>query len=87
MPTGLPDRPLPEWSAKGFNACEFFVTFAGVSDLRVAGWEHTGINHYAFSPTSGGGLSVTMSGEGQRIEFHAESVSLTRLRAYAAASM
>jgi hypothetical protein len=84
---GLPDHSSPEWSEKGFNAFEFFLTFAGTSGLRIAGWEHTGMDHYTFSPGLLGGLPVTMSGQGQRIDFQAESVSLTRLRAFTAVAL
>jgi Immunity protein 50 len=82
----LPDRTLPEWVDKGFNACEFFLTFTATSKLRISGWQHTGMNHYAFTSLPSGGLSVTIRGDNQHIEFRAESVRLSRLRAFTTAA-
>ncbi|QNA78152.1 hypothetical protein C8250_024775 [Streptomyces sp. So13.3] len=60
----LPDHPLPEWTEKGLNAFEMFLSFTGVSDLRIDGWTFAPKDVVALERNPDGGMRVRISGPG-----------------------
>ncbi|MCZ4122163.1 Imm50 family immunity protein [Streptomyces sp. H39-S7] len=80
----LPDQPLPEWTAKGLNAFEMFLSFTGVSGLVIDGWTFAFKETVSVERHPDGGMRVEISGPGESVVFHARAATLVKARAYLA---
>ncbi|MFI9100012.1 Imm50 family immunity protein [Streptomyces fildesensis] len=80
----LPDHPLPEWTEKGLNAFEMFLSFTGVSDLRIDGWTFAPKDVVALERDPDGGMRVRISGPGECVAFGARAAGLVKAKAYLA---
>jgi hypothetical protein len=80
----LPERPPAEWTEKGLNAFEFFLTFEGISHLHIDGW--CGSHPDALTLTTGapGGIRTEIRGDGFSASWDARRVRVLRTRAYSA---
>ncbi|TLQ45345.1 Imm50 family immunity protein [Streptomyces marianii] len=82
----IPDRPRPEWLRTGFNAFEFFLTFAHVTDLSLSGWNSITDRTIDLSRSTLGGITARVTNSREMISFHASSARLSRARVYLASS-
>lgn len=80
----LPDRPLPEWTEKGLNAFEMFLSFTGVSGLLVDGWTFAPKDAVLVRRNPDGGMRVDISGPGESVTFDARTAALVKAKAYLA---
>ncbi|MFF8291526.1 Imm50 family immunity protein [Streptomyces sp. NPDC016309] len=82
----LPSNPPAEWTGREYNTVEFYLRFAGVSDLSVAGWTFSARDaDVTLSAHGGDGVRVSIEATGSHLEFTASTSSLARLRSYLAA--
>ncbi|MDF9814885.1 Imm50 family immunity protein [Streptomyces sp. SPB162] len=80
----LPDRPIPEWTEKGLNAFEMFLSFTGVSDLMIDGWTFAPKDVVSVKRTPDGRMRVNISGPGESVTFDAGAAALVKAKAYLA---
>lgn len=79
----LPVNPPAEWRAKGFNAFEFYLVFAGVERLRVTGWDAVAAGSIDISRREKL-FEVILGSPDSGIAFHASAARLARTHAYLA---
>ncbi|MEU3460997.1 Imm50 family immunity protein [Streptomyces sp. NPDC006733] len=80
----LPDHPIPEWTGKGFNAFEMYLSFTGVSGLEIDGWAFAFQGAVSVERDPGGGIRVEISGPAESVVFRAGAAALVKARAYRA---
>ncbi|MET8857604.1 Imm50 family immunity protein [Streptomyces sp. NPDC004579] len=79
----LPENVPAEWREKGFNAFEFHLVFAGVTGLRVTGWDATAAGSIDMTVRAEV-FEVTLGSRQSGITFHASTARMARTRAYLA---
>ncbi|WP_326694249.1 Imm50 family immunity protein [Streptomyces sp. NBC_01766] len=82
----LPAHPRQEWKEKPFNSIDFFISFAGVSQLHIDGWVNPGQKEIDISRNADGGFAVRVASDGSDLDFLAESISLTHFHPFLAAT-
>ncbi|CAG6397860.1 immunity 50 family protein [Streptomyces cocklensis] len=81
----LPERPPAEWTEKGLNAFELFLTFEGISHLRVDGWHGSRADAVTLATGASGGIRTEILGDALSASWDARRVRVLRTRAYLAA--
>ncbi|MGW8556641.1 Imm50 family immunity protein [Streptomyces tubercidicus] len=83
----LPDKLLPEWEGKNFNAFTFFLTFTMVEELNADGWRHAPKRSVEIRKYGGRRIWVEVLGQGESVQFTADSVKMSGASAYRASSI
>ncbi|WP_327295956.1 Imm50 family immunity protein [Streptomyces sp. NBC_01197] len=79
----LPARPRQKWKKKPFNSIRFFISFTGISRIRINGWESPGEKEVEISRHGEDELTVHVTSKASELSnasdlaFQAESASLT----------
>ncbi|SHM97452.1 Imm50 family immunity protein [Actinacidiphila paucisporea] len=81
----LPERPPREWTEKGLNAFEFFLTFEGISHLRIDGWYGSRADSVTLTTGAPGEIRTEIRGDGFSASWDARRARVLRIRAYLAA--
>ncbi|MEU6277370.1 Imm50 family immunity protein [Streptomyces populi] len=79
----MPVQAPAEWREKRFNAFEFHLVFAGVSGLRVTGWDAAAAGRIDMAVREED-FEVTLGSPESGIVFHASTARLARTHAYLA---
>ncbi|MEU2794760.1 Imm50 family immunity protein [Streptomyces sp. NPDC007100] len=82
----LPDKLLPEWEGKNFNAFTFFLTFAMIEDLDFGGWQYTPIQSVDIRREGERRIRVEIHGQDESLRFTADAIRMSGVKAYRASS-
>ncbi|MDT0455983.1 Imm50 family immunity protein [Streptomyces sp. DSM 41527] len=83
----LPDKLLPEWEGKNFNAFTFFLTFTMIDELHVDGWRYTPKRSVEIGRRGERRIWVEIRGQGESVKFTADAIKMSGVRAYRASSV